>query len=252
MGEETKSQRWKSREMAVVFIETSGIFLDHVSILGSIGYGLVTINGLGITIQHCSFSYNNEDRYNNHYERKECVGGNTLLVYTYPQVCDYFHIYQTTVLQSNFSFGFDLTGYTQFAASGLTIFLEQMDAYGIDHIIKNVVFYGNSGIQGANFRYTATRNVQYHTLMLDNVNSTHVNEYYKIDTFSHNIYGAGLYIYIGRNTNNSMRYCFNESQSTSFPETTVTITNYSLQGIMGYMEVVCTFFVMIQLKIVIQ
>ena len=225
MGEETKSQRWKRREMAVVLIETSGIFLDHVSILESIGYGLVTINGLGITIKHCSFAYNNRERYNDQCERRECVGGNALLVYTYPQVCDYFHVYQTTILQSNFSFGFDPTRYTQFVASGLAIFLEQMDAYGIDHVIENVVFYGNSGVQGANFRYTATRNVKYHTLMLNNVNSSHANQYYKMDQFSHNIYGAGLYIYIGRNTKNAMRYCFNESQSINFPETTVTITN---------------------------
>ncbi len=194
------SERMQGYRIALAIIESKEVLLEHISIQHSLDYGLVTINSYNTNITHSSFAYNNIQNYGaSCIKRTNCSGGNALLVYTKPIECnENFEIYNTRISLSNFSFGFDSNMFSRYTSSGLAIYIEQADAYGINHFINNVTLYGNSGVLGANFRYTIAENVIYHTLWLTSVNSVFANEIYNMGDLSDRIYGAGLYIYIGR------------------------------------------------------
>ena len=220
---------WMRYRMAIAIVESNQVELERVSIQQSMQYGLVTVNAYNMTIKHCSFAYNNIRNYGNScMRRRNCFGGNALLVYTLPIECrNEFNVYKTHISYSNFSFGFDSNQLSRFTGSGLSIYLEQADAYGIDHVIENTILYGNSGALGSNFRFTVTRSVVQQTLTLASVTSVFANEVYVMDDMpSTRIYGTGMYIYIGRqqrrNTVGSSQ-CFNGSITPVQHVTTVSI-----------------------------
>ena len=225
-----RGSRVANYRIALAIIESKDIVLEHVSIQWSLDYGLITVNSYNINITHSSFAYNNIQNYGaSCIKRTNCSGGNALLIYTQPTQCNTdFETYNTRISFSNFSFGFDSNLYSRFTSSGLAIYIEQADSYGINHFINNVTFYGNSGALGANFRYTVTRNVIYHSLRLISVDSVFANEFYKMDELSQRTYGAGLYIYIGRQVRRNTAGsddCFNGTTVSIQHRTTLWIIN---------------------------
>ena len=203
---------WSDIALALAFIRTQSINLKSISVQNSTSYGLVGINAFNVRINDSSFAENNLDRYSNCSE-DDCIGGNTLLAYTvFEEECSSEHItYTTSITHTNFSFGFNTGSYNHISASGLSIYMEQA-TFGIDVSIDFTVFFGNTGVKSANFRYVIASNVLYHSLTIRNARSVYGNEIYKLKNVNYrHVYGSGLTIYLGLRNKHQGLNCFNTS-----------------------------------------
>ena len=225
IGDALNKYDWSAYTMALVLFRTLDVKIEHVSIQNSTGFGLFAMNGFNTCVSHSSFAYNNLVNFNN-CESSQCIGGNALFVYTIMiSECDEMPaVYQLDITNSNFSFGFDNSSYSRISASGLAVYMEQIDAFGINVLIDSVVLYGNSGIGSCNFRYWITTSVVYHFLSIRNALSIYANEINTMNSDQRIIRGSGFNIFLGRNTRNNDKRCYNNSLLIP-PKTTVSITN---------------------------
>ena len=225
IGDALNKYDWSAYTMALVLFRTLDVKIEHVSIQNSTGYGLFAINAFNTRVWHSSFAYNNLVNFNN-CESSQCIGGNALFVYTIMiSECDEMPaVYQLDITNSNFSFGFDNSSFSLISASGLAVYMEQIDAFGINVLIDSVVLYGNSGINSCNFRYVITTSVVYHFLSIRNTLSIYANEINTMNSDQRIIGGSGFKIFLGIYTKNNDKRCSNNSLLIP-PKTTVSITN---------------------------
>ena len=224
IGDALNKYDWSAYTMALVLFRTLDVKIEHLSIQNSTGYGLFAVNAFNTRVSHSSFAYNNLMNYNN-CGSWQCVGGNALFVYTIMiNECDEIPaVYQLDITNSNFSFGFDNSSFSRISAGGLAVYMEQIDAFGINVSVDSVVLYGNSGINSCNFRYWITASVVYHFLTIRNTLSVYANEINTMNS-DQRITGSGFKIFLGIYTKNNDKKCYNNSLLIP-PKTTVSITN---------------------------
>ena len=223
--------------MSFVAIEVYDLSLQFVSIQNSSGFGLVVINGYGVSISDTSLSQNNYRYYTyvTPCTGLYCYGGNAALLYTNPpsaymtqDECPTAIDYQVSISHTNFSLGVNMYGTTPFVgfglavnSGGLFIGMEQ-SLYGVDVLLDSVVAYGNTGLLGANVAFEVYEGVRYYTLTIKNVNSRLSNRIYPLgDTgtaTANASEGGGLYIASGLAT-------YLKSPNCSDPQTLVGAEN---------------------------
>lgn len=183
---------------ALGIVNTEYICLHKVSVHDSVDMGMFCINAFNVNISSSSFAGNNLVRYAKCIELNTCIGGNAMFVYTSHKQCkDQFYVYNTTITNSNFSFGFDNAAFELVTASGLSFLLAQGDHYGIDVRLDTLVLYGNTGVQSGNFYYSVSQSVHYYRLHVSNCTSIYanaINPLQRILAFNH-YYGSGFSVY---------------------------------------------------------
>ena len=155
--------------ISVLFLNISSLTLEWVSVQNGSGLGLSLINGFDVLIADSSFAQNQPSRD----ACSDCIGGNAHVLYIY-------HLKtQCTVniLRSNFTMGLNLKRCNKIKSSnlldfglggGLTIELWQMQ---VQVYIDSVMFYGNKGDTGANFKFRS--HVSPYSLIINNTVSTY-------------------------------------------------------------------------------
>lgn len=219
-------ERWMRFKMAIFFMESKGILLEYISVLNSSNYGLVAVNPYDLTINYSSIAFSNLE--NREMTCSECFGGNAFLFYALPDECDWtFKQYKTIISHSKFSHGFDSSTTLRYSGSGLAIYLTQNDAFGVHHVIDNVVFHSNNGFRGANFRYSVIKGVVEHALYISEVKSVYANQQFVIPE-EPSVYGAGIYINIGRvprRTKSLFQGCFDGNYTSIEHRVTILINH---------------------------
>ena len=209
-----------STSVALGLLVVHNVLLQHVSIHNSTGYGVFGINAFNVSISDSSFAANNLYSYfdadcSRLFSNFSCFGGNTALFYTATNKCpETFTSHFINVIHSNFSFGIN---YGIYSIGGLGVYMQQADQYGINTMIQDSIFYGNTGTRGANIRYVTTTTVHHHFLRLHNVTSVYANAIYPLFNIPDRIiYGTGLNIYVGFDANQKYKStCFSGSAQLS-------------------------------------
>ena len=197
--------------LSLVIIEVYDLSLQFVSIQNSSGFGLVVVNGYGVSISHSSLSRNNYYTFVTPCTRTYCYGGNAALLYTNPyavyqnpgSMCPTATNYKVSIFRTNFTFGVNLYGTTPFVgfglavtAGGLFIGMEQ-SLYGVNIVLDSVVAFGNTGLVGANLAIEVYESSRYYTVVINNTNSSFSNRIYPLtdmtNVSANASEGGGLY-----------------------------------------------------------
>ena len=166
----------------LLFAFVTGLEISRVTVNNSAGHGLLALNTYNVNMSHCSISYSNIDSYYNPVclskYSASCVGGNAFFGYLDTKDCSkstesYYYIH---ISDSSFSYGVDRV--SPYSNAGLGIDLYYSSNVGIAITINSVTLTGNTASNGANFFYSVTANVHYHTLTINNMTSTHANSIY--------------------------------------------------------------------------
>ena len=216
--------------VSLAIVETKDVYLEQVSVHNGSGYGLAAVNAYGITINSSSFSLNNLNAYYNSCKFLRCRGGNAAILFTNPPSCpkSVNWTYQVNILNSNFSFGVDLSAPSGgIATGGLGIFMEQTNGiFGVDVTIDSVTAHGNTGMAGANIGLNVMNSVIYYTATIRNTLSQNGNMIYQLPEPSlfHAI-GGGLLVTVGISTANGISNHSCATTPNQRPENPLAITN---------------------------
>ena len=191
--------------VSIATFEIFNLTVKEVSIQNSYGFGLLAVNSYNLLIDKSSFSKSNF-----HITSSGCISptkfltysANLALYYFNPIKCpDYPVIYSSKILSTNVSFGLNLclTISEQFEGSGLRIVMAQSGkVYGIDVLIDNSIFYGNTAIIGSNILIKTFRSVIYYTITMTNSIITKANMHNSVKAMDiTSIAGSGIYILNG-------------------------------------------------------
>ena len=222
---EIEGNHYQWNAVGLALIEMQDVLLDKISIQNSTNFGLVAINTFSMTISHSSFAGSNLNNYSN-CTLNSCVGGNALLVYKTTNECRAkFTVYSINVQYSNFSFGID-TGNIQYtSASGLSIFMDQMDHYGVNIELNSLVLFGNTAVNCANLCYRVVSGIWY-SLKINNITSVYANEINPLPASIDNnlVYGGGVLVAIFRYNDQNHTACYDSNSILPIPEIFLQIT----------------------------
>lgn len=220
-------ENWFESTMALALVGTTDTVLYKVSIQNSTDIGLFSFNSLNITVSYSSFARNNLEGHSE-CRRNSCLGGNAVFIYAILHSCsDHFITYPTSIMHSNFTFGYDSGLYRLASGSGLSLYMEQSDYYGVDVKLDNLILYGNTGIGSVNFRYAVSINVPYYSLIMTKCVSVYGNQIHPVPKIPPSIrYGSGFSAFIGVPTNITAK-CFSPAQTPVPPQVPILVANSS-------------------------
>ena len=161
-----------SANVSLSFNEVYNVNLESISVINTPGLGLALTNCYDIVLLNSSFS-RNEIMESCLYTDVLCTGGNVLIHhYILPSEMESKDFTNITIMNCDFFYGFtSLLG----MSGGLTI------SYGIDLplyvLYDTLLSYGNTGITGGNYRFTAFTNADY-TLVFRNIFGFNGNNYH--------------------------------------------------------------------------
>ena len=161
---------YSQNNIGILFLNISSLTLEWVSVQNGSGLGLSLINAFDVMIADSSFAQNQLP----YYACSDCIGGNAHMLYI-----DHLNKTQcrVNISRSNFTMGLNLKRCSKIKSSnlldfglggGLTIELRQPQ---VQVYIDSVVFYGNKGDTGANFKFRS--HVSPYSLTINNTVSTY-------------------------------------------------------------------------------
>ena len=214
-------------------IEVRNLVYQEMSIQNTSNFGLVAINVFNSSINSSSFAINNIEAFETSDNCSaigefNCSAGNLLIMYTYSWILKCSAVSMKAELEikhSNFSYGFGNTRYSHFNSfgGGVTVFLDQGDAYYINVSMEHVVSYNNTGQLCGNVNFLTGMGTKYFAFSLIDSISSFGNQRLRSEASS----GGGLQVSLGLRSELTRHYCFQDNNVLRESDTSIYIINSS-------------------------